>query len=160
MPFEQLLKTRLWPTVGLVLLLLMGAAIADPAPSFACGKAHSTAEKAICANPWLAELDQALSAAYQHALQAGKTDKQAQVAWLRQRDADCAVADEKQFQCLQGHMHQRLAELQAAYGFAYGSATCDPAQRIASAVFDPPFIDPENLYSGAIDAQTFSSMAL
>lgn len=156
MPFQRFLQARLWPTVGLVLLVLMGTAMADPAPSFDCGKAHSTAEKAICADPWLAALDQALSAAYQHALQSGKVDKTAQAAWLRRRDADCAEADEKQVLCLRDHMQQRLAELQDVYGFAYGSASCNPAQRTASIAFDPPYIDPENLYNGAVPAQTFS----
>ncbi|MDO8901795.1 MAG: hypothetical protein Q7V15_10605 [Phenylobacterium sp.] len=70
-------------------------------PSFDCRRARSRAERVVCADPFLAEADQRLAAAYEQALAAGVADwrlERQQRRWLRARedaamDAPAAVAE-------------------------------------------------------------------
>jgi uncharacterized protein YecT (DUF1311 family) len=132
---------------ALFLLLATRAAYGEVRPSFDCTRAHSPTEEFICANPDIAELDQVLASAYQNALRAGKADKASQQAWLRRRDTDCITGDLRE--CLRGRMTERLSELQEAYGFAYGTATCSPEKGLARIEFDTPYIAPEDREDGA-----------
>jgi uncharacterized protein len=124
-------------------------AAAGSGPSFDCDAARSPAEFTICTEADLAQLDLVLAHAYRHALAAGKVDKASQIAWLKRRDIDCAVQpgqrEDSQDNCLREHMQQRLAVLQAAYGFAYGTASCSPASATASVTFDIPRVPPNYL---------------
>lgn len=80
------------------------------AASFDCAKAASAAEKTVCADRELSELDGKLGAAFKQAL-GGAADKEklkvAQRAWLKQRDA-CPDAA-----CLTRLYQSRLGELTA-----------------------------------------------
>ena len=119
-------------------------------PSFDCDKARSAAEYFICTDASLAQLDLILAGAYRHALSAGKVDRASQVSWIRRRDTECRVPERASMQqqldsqrendllrCLSEQMQQRLSELQSAYGFAYGTATCR-SERTVSVTFDIP----------------------
>jgi uncharacterized protein len=130
-------------------------------PSFDCGAARSTAEYSICTEADLAQLDLILANAYRHALDAGKTDEASQARWLRRRDAECRAPDKAQapqrpdwerenvfLKCLSDHMQQRLAELQRAYGFAYGAATCSPQTGTVKVTFDIPPVPKMDLDAG------------
>jgi len=83
-------------------------------PSFDCAKASNPVERAICANPALAELDITLAAAYKKSL-AAAADKEAlkvrQRQWLQQMSDQCANAND--VACIQEHYTKRLAELKA-----------------------------------------------
>jgi len=115
-------------------------------PSFDCGAAHSATDYAICTEGDLAQLDLILANAYRHALGAGRIAAASQVEWLRRRDAECRAPDKTQapqqegkfYKCLSDHMQQRVEELQKAYGFAYGTATCNPQTEIVAITFDIP----------------------
>ena len=72
-------------------LLLCGNALAQAKPSFDCAKAKSLAEKGICADPKLAELDAAVARNYASALAildagAGKALKSDQYWFVEARD--------------------------------------------------------------------------
>ena len=86
------------------------------APSFSCAKASNAVERAVCADPGLAELDVLVAAEYKKAL--GLTaDKAAlranQRQWLRQMHSQCAKAG---FQCIQHYYGMRLSQLQQHNG--------------------------------------------
>ena len=96
------------------LSFILGAALAAlpsaaAAAGFDCAKAATPAEKAICADHALGELDEKLAAAFRFAL-ANASDKDAvknaQKAWLKRRDA-CADAA-----CLRQAYDARLDELE------------------------------------------------
>ncbi|KZC43223.1 MULTISPECIES: lysozyme inhibitor LprI family protein [Rhodanobacter] len=78
--------------------------------SFACNKAHSAVERAICASPTLAGYDRSVVAAYRRALGLAGDDagavKQVQIEWLRSRDACGANAE-----CLSQAMRERVEQL-------------------------------------------------
>jgi uncharacterized protein YecT (DUF1311 family) len=78
--------------------------------SFACGKARSAVEQAICASPTLAGYDRSIAAAYRRALGLAGDDagavKQAQLEWLHSRDACGANAE-----CLDQTMRERVDQL-------------------------------------------------
>jgi TonB family protein len=80
-------------------------------PSFDCGRASTPTEQAVCASPELSAMDARMAAAYRERLQAapGQSDdvKQAQRAFIREREARCA-GDAR---CIKGMMSSRLGEL-------------------------------------------------
>lgn len=95
---------------GYVLLLQRREPGAAIHASFACDKAHSAVERSICASPTLAGYDRSVAAAYRRALGLAGDDagavKQAQVEWLRSRDACGADAE-----CLGKTMRERVEQL-------------------------------------------------
>lgn len=95
------------------LLLLMFTVPFACAASFDCGKAATSKEQAICADPGLSRLDEALNAAYARA-QARVGDKalmrQWQRSWLRSLDLDGC----KSQACLKKAFTERIATLDAA----------------------------------------------
>lgn len=95
---------------GYVLVLQRREPGAPIRASFACSKARSTVEQAICASPTLAGYDRSVAAAYRRALDvardAAAAVKQAQIKWLRSRDACGANAE-----CLGQAMRERVEQL-------------------------------------------------
>jgi uncharacterized protein YecT (DUF1311 family) len=95
---------------GYVLVLQRCEPAAAIRASFACGKARSAVEQAICASPTLAGYDRSVAAAYRRALDLAGDDagavKQAQLEWLRSRDACGANAG-----CLGQAMRERVNRL-------------------------------------------------
>lgn len=98
-----------------LLVLQRLPADAKPQPSFACAKAGSTAEKAVCDSLQLASFDRSVAWSYKVARDTIKdTDYSeasltaSQRTWLRKRDACGADAT-----CLLAAMKQRLEELSA-----------------------------------------------
>lgn len=95
---------------GYVLVLQRREPGAAIRASFACGKARSAVERAICASPTLAGYDRSVAAAYRRALGLAGDDagavKQAQLEWLRSRDACGANAE-----CLGQSMRERVEQL-------------------------------------------------
>lgn len=95
-------------------------------PSFDCSLAGTATEHAICGSPRLAELDRALSAAYQNALHHGGSEAQLRAEqrnWMGQRNA-CGASEI----CLEQMMQQRISSLGAA-------APLPGADAVASAGF-------------------------
>ncbi len=90
-------------------------AAAGTAQGIGCAKARSVTEKAICASPALIALDRQAAAAYAEALaqQPERRDalRQEQLAWLRQRDAACALPSRTVEACLGGQLTARVAAL-------------------------------------------------
>jgi uncharacterized protein YecT (DUF1311 family) len=83
------------------------------APSFNCAKASNAVERAICADPVLAEMDVVMAADYRKALQAvpdQKTLRAEQRQWLRQMHSQCANGA---FQCIQHHYGTRSSQLRS-----------------------------------------------
>jgi uncharacterized protein YecT (DUF1311 family) len=95
---------------GYVLVLQRREPDAAIRASFACGKARSAVEQAICASPTLAGYDRSVAAAYRRALGLAGDDpdavKQTQLEWLRSRDACGANAA-----CLGQAMRERVDQL-------------------------------------------------
>lgn len=92
-------------------LVLQRRAQGDPIhASFACAKAHSVVEQAICASPSLAGYDRSVAAAYRRAQGLAGDDagtlKQEQIRWLQGRNACGANAD-----CLAQKMRERVDQL-------------------------------------------------
>jgi uncharacterized protein len=107
----------MWRHATAVLLLLCTvkpAAADEIKPSFDCTAARSAAEKMICSDAQLASWDQTLAEVYADTLRAGRTDKAAQIEWLKRRDADCATGDLRE--CLLRHIRLRVAVLQQTTG--------------------------------------------
>ncbi|MFN3226050.1 MAG: peptidoglycan-binding protein [Hyphomicrobiales bacterium] len=119
-------------------------------PSFDCGAARTSTERAICGNAALGDLDRMLADAYRAALAANpwqeQTTRQAQRNWLRQRNQCGGDAG-----CLERAMLQRVGVLQAAAGvgrapspelapggsFAQTAPQADGGQTIAGSLFEP-----------------------
>jgi uncharacterized protein YecT (DUF1311 family) len=83
------------------------------APSFNCAKASNAVERAICADPVLAEMDVSMAADYKKALKAVSnraTLRAEQRQWLRHMHSQCSDAA---FQCIQQHYGTRSAQLKA-----------------------------------------------
>lgn len=98
--------------IGLALGLAVAAAEPPPTASFDCTRAASASEKAICADTGLAAQDRRLGQLYaelQRDEQGRETRRDAQRAWLRQRDGDCGSSTG----CLHGSYAVRLRELLA-----------------------------------------------
>lgn len=82
------------PLLCLSLLLAAPAWAAEPPPqpSFDCKAARSTAERLICADATLARMDAQAARVYTQARQKASDPealKKEQLAWLRERDAEC-----------------------------------------------------------------------
>jgi hypothetical protein len=94
-----------------VLVLARRPPDAKPRPSFACFKAATPPEKAICGSVALAAWDRSVALAWRRATEGGATPEQIQdqKEWLRIRDACGADAT-----CLETRMRLRAAEL--SYG--------------------------------------------
>lgn len=93
-------------------------------PSFDCGKASSTVEKTICADPSLAQLDSQLMALYQQAMKQtddGNALKSQQLNWLRQVRNPCTSTS-----CLTSAYQRRIAELQRGGGATVPSWSPSP----------------------------------
>jgi uncharacterized protein len=86
------------------------AALAAPAASFDCAKAGTAAEKAICQDARLSELDRALGEAYAARLAREAGVRQQQRAWLKARDAGCG-GDRA---CLTAFLRARLEWMRGA----------------------------------------------
>lgn len=86
----------------LFLLLLPSLGLADPdipteGPSFDCELASTKAEKAICADPYIAELDQHVSDVFRSLPTEVRQDLlDQQRVWLRQRDGCVADNEERE----------------------------------------------------------------
>jgi len=81
------------------------------APSFDCAKASNAVERAICADPVLAELDVRLAIQYKQALQSAANKealRKVQRQWLQQMHRQCSNGAS---QCIQQHYKKRLSEL-------------------------------------------------
>lgn len=93
-----------------LLILKRRPATAAPRASFACARAGTATEKAICASHTLAGWDRSVAAAYEQALERRPDDatriQPEQQEWLRKRNA-CG-ADTK---CLQDQMVERVSML-------------------------------------------------
>ncbi len=110
-------------------VVLLGLTSSLGAASFDCARALSPVETLICATPTLSALDDELAALYRSAppaLAGSSERRQAQRAWLQQRDR-CTQAE-----CLAALYEQRIAVLacedDAALGSAIGAATCATAR--------------------------------
>jgi uncharacterized protein len=95
--------------IGVFLLVAAPAAAQEAKPSFDRAKARSPAEKLICSDSGLAQLDRELSFIYRIALYAGIVDAASQNAWIRRRDAGCVSRDARE--CLRARMQARIAAL-------------------------------------------------
>lgn len=96
-------------TLRYPLLLALAAPAASHAASFDCAKASAWAERAICAESSLGELDDQLAARYGSALarsDSGETLKNQQAAWVRDTRNACTSAG-----CLKTAYKTRMAEL-------------------------------------------------
>lgn len=80
-------------------------------PSFDCAKAQTPVERAICSDNDLARQDQELLAAYNQALSSGRTNKQAQRNWIKQREASCAGMGSGIIECVANFAAQRILAL-------------------------------------------------
>lgn len=88
------LDSRRWAEIGVVLVALLassGSAMARARPSFDCAKAASAAEKAICADPALAQADADVAKTYAAVLKtldphAGKALRDDQSDFIAYRD--------------------------------------------------------------------------
>jgi uncharacterized protein len=134
--------------ISFLLISATVAAAEEAKPSFDCTKASTAAEQTICSTPELAFLDRLLSSTYETARQTGKADKASQLAWLRERDSSCRDSD--LYLCLRELMLKRLGELESALDFAYGSATCSPAEGIAKFTFDVPDVPDDQYWFNAV----------
>src|SRR5262249_17374454 len=121
----SLMRIRL----GAGALLLTALAVSAPGAGFDCAKAHTRAEKLICATPELSKDDERLAVSYKNALAAAEklpvadrnALKQEQVAWIKVRVANCPDAG-----CLQSAYQSRIAALD--YYTAHAArAAADPA---------------------------------
>lgn len=104
--------------------VVMGAASLPlvAAPSFDCAKAESSAERLICADAELAELDSRLAARYADAVTAAQVDNESdalsnlrasQRGWIKGRDECWKASDESA--CVAETMLRREAELVALW---------------------------------------------
>lgn len=104
--------------------LILAAPLARSA-SFDCARASTSVERQICASAELSSLDTELAEHYSERMDSAGV-RQAQRAWLRQRDA-CRDAD-----CLRRAYQQRIAALACqdgpALGSAIGASTCARAR--------------------------------
>lgn len=85
-----------------------------PNPSFDCRVARSSAERAICGDRELAELDNRMGQAFQQALSVQNNPqalRESQRRWIAQRDRACGAARELRFDCLLNITKQRATEL-------------------------------------------------
>jgi uncharacterized protein len=105
-------------------MLLPIAAFAQEGPSFDCAKAESSAEKLICEDEALADLDNRITRRFADALAVSKTEKPRlaepekllrarQRGWIKGRD-ECWKEDDLRA-CVQRNYLQREAELVAEY---------------------------------------------
>lgn len=101
---------------------LMALAPHGFAAGFDCGKASSSVEKMICANPSVSAQDDTLSRLYKWVLEEAPAANKpnitaAQKSWIAQKRNTCTAAD-----CLSSAYDARIQEL-AAIKFSGGSAT-------------------------------------
>lgn len=82
------------------------------AQGIGCAKARSATEKAICASPALIALDRQAAAAYAEALARQPERQEAlrreQLAWLKERDAACALPARAVEACLRGQLTAQI----------------------------------------------------
>jgi uncharacterized protein len=140
---------------GLTLLLSEFSALAQPAPTFDCGKAEHEIEILICQDEELAAKDRKLAEVYSQAIAAmEKVDaggqeairelKTMQRGWIGGRN-DCWKAADKR-QCAIDSYDRRTAFLQARYFLVEGSKPvyydCDDNPRIVATFIptDPPSV--------------------
>jgi uncharacterized protein YecT (DUF1311 family) len=110
--------------VAATLLGCLGLAVSAQGASFDCGKASTKAERLICDNPYISELDDKLSAAYKAALknkQQANAIRAAQRDWLEVRN-ECEDA-----LCLLSSYEDRLKAL--GVGNIYPDRTEKPSER-------------------------------
>lgn len=132
-------------------LILSAPAIAPAQPSFDCAKASTSAEKLVCADPALAQLDQRLAERYQSALSvisaldagsdnARDTLKTAQRGWIKGRD-DCWKADDVR-SCVEASYLTREGDLVAQWllenPVSVSAYACEgnPANEVTAFFFD------------------------
>jgi uncharacterized protein len=116
-------KWFLWPVLSVTMAVARVAFAEDSTtgPSFDCGKAESTLDRAICGDAELAGLDRAMAAGYKAALKAADETgqaliKDAQRQWARGRAERCALpsdgaASPDAVACLKQLYQARVAEL-------------------------------------------------
>jgi uncharacterized protein YecT (DUF1311 family) len=103
------------PAYGALFACLGVGIPAAQAAGIDCGKAHSPAEKAICASPELLALDRQVAAAYADALARQPQQKDAMrqdlIRWLKHRDTVCALPTPDVARCLTSQLTARLADV-------------------------------------------------
>jgi uncharacterized protein YecT (DUF1311 family) len=122
---------------ALVIAVLSFPAIAwaNPKPSFDCAKASSFAEKAICSNDELAQLDVRMSKAYKAQLAATSnitSAKAAQRAWVKKREACGSV------ECIRSLYAARIPELGGGIVVAAAKTTAEQSGTHVVANTQPP----------------------
>jgi len=123
--------------IALVIAVLSFPVIAwaNPKPSFDCAKASSFAEKAICSNDELAQLDVRMSKAYKAQLAASSnitSAKATQRAWVKKREACGSVA------CIRSLYAARIPELGGGIVAAAANSVDEPAGTFVVANALPP----------------------
>ena len=119
----------------IAVLFFPAIAWANPKQSFDCAKASSFAEKAICSNDDLAQLDVRMSKAYKAQLAATSnitSAKAAQRAWVKKREACGSVA------CIRTLYATRIPELGGGIVVAAANNAYEPAGTFVVANTLPP----------------------
>jgi uncharacterized protein len=112
---------------SLLVLALVGTA--SPVLAFDCGKARSTVEKAICANPSLMASDDRMAALYAEVRDLSTAAEQkmlarSQRAWIADRESACGSASAQDIGlCIRGQIGNRIAELAVRPASGPGTAT-------------------------------------
>ena len=103
-----------------IALFVLATLPASANPSFDCARADSGAERMVCAEPALADLDRELATTFRAALSGpDMTGRRAQVlratqrGWIKGRD-DCWKAEDEAI-CIRDGYALRIAELRADY---------------------------------------------
>ena len=130
-----MVKCRAVFALVIAMLFLPAIAWANPKPSFDCAKASSFAEKAICSNDDLAQLDVRMSKAYKAQLAATSniaSAKAAQRAWVKKREACGSVA------CIRTLYAARIPELGGGIVVAAANSTAEQSETYVVANTQPP----------------------
>ena len=128
-------KCKAFVAFFIAVLFFPAIAWANPKPSFDCAKASSFAEKAICSNDDLAQLDVRMSKAYKAQLAATSnitSAKAAQRAWVKKREACGSVA------CIRTLYAARIPELGGGIVVAAANNADEPAGTFVVANTLPP----------------------
>ena len=128
-------KCRAVFALVIAMLFLPAIAWANPKPSFDCAKASSFAEKAICSNDELAQLDVRMSKAYKAQLAATSnitSAKAAQRTWVKKREACSSV------ECIRTLYAARIPELGGGIVVAAAKSTSEQSETYVVANTQPP----------------------
>ena len=130
-----MVKCRAVFAIVLAVLFFPAIAWANPKPSFDCAKASSFAEKAVCSNDDLAQLDVRMSKAYKAQLAATSnitSAKAAQRTWVKKREACGSV------ECIRTLYAARIPELGGGIVVAAAKSTSGQSETYVVANTQPP----------------------